>query len=470
MKEIVIKYLKEKGYNIDNTYYDFLEICKQWYNDSLEEHIFYRDCMGYKRRLNTLAIAKPICEDFASLIYSETDEIKCDIENQENYINEILKNNNFIELIPKTIEEVCWSGTVAAVIRLENVNIINNKFVANSKTKKKTIFVNAQNIIPLRIEDGQIIDCAFVSEIIKNNKKLLYIETHIFKENGYEITNIYLDLKTGKEENVDGIIKTYNTSNGIPLFSIFKTPKNNLFESSNGLGFPVFGNSLNQLKSCDIAYNNFVKDIELGGKKIIYNKKLINYKTVQNSDGTTRQVIQYPDDISKQQFMLVGDELDGESKEMIHEYNPLLRVDENIKAIQIALDILTFKCGLGKKFYSFENGTFSKTATEYSGEKQNLILNCKKFRNNLTKFIENIIKSNLYLDKIVFNRNVNYDCNITIDNKDGFLVDDEAVKESARRDLSLGVISKLEYRMIVYKETEEIAKKMLGKIESEMIV
>lgn len=470
MKEIVKKYLKEKGYNIDNTYYDFLEICKQWYNDSLEDHIFYKDCMGYERRLHTLAIAKTICEDLASLIYSETDEIKCDIEEQNEYINEIIQNNNLLELIPQAIENACWSGMVAAIIRIENVNIINNKFVSNFKTKKKIVFVNAQNIIPLRIEDEQIIDCAFVSETIKNNKKLIYIETHILKENGYQITNTYLDLKTGKEEIIDGIIKTYNTTNRIPLFSILKTAKNNPFEQSNGMGFPIFGNALNQLKACDIAYNNFVKDIELGGKKIIYNKKLINYKTVQNSDGTTRQIVQYPDDISKQQFMLVGDEFDGESKEMIHEYNPLLRVEENIKAIQIALDILTFKCGLGKKFYSFENGTFSKTATEYSGEKQNLIINCKKFRNNLTKFIENIIKANLYLDYVVFNKKVTADCNIIIDNKDGFLVDDEAVKESARRDLSLGVISKLEYRMIVYKETEEVAKEMLGKIESEMII
>jgi A118 family predicted phage portal protein len=471
MKDIVIKYLNSKGYIINKDYYNIIDILKDWYNDDVSNHTTYRDSFGIERRLNTLGLAKTICEDYASLIYAETDEIKSDIENQNEHIKQMIDNYNFNEIIPNAIEKSCWSGTVASIIKLENILLQNGKFIASNESKKKLVIVDAQNIIPLKIENNEIIDCAFVFETIKDNKKLVYIETHILKGESYEITNIYLDIKTGKEVIVEGIIPSFVINTKTPLFSILKTPKNNPVEDNNGLGFSIFGNALIQLKGCDIAFNNFIKDFELGGKKIIYNKKLITYKTVTYSDGTTKQVPKYPDDIAKQQFMLVGDELDGDSKELIHEYNPSLRVEENIKGIQTSLDLLSFKCGLGKNFYSFEkNGITKKTATEYSGEKQDLIRNCKKFRNNLTKFISNTIKANLFLDRVVFNEKVTEECEIMIDNKDGFLVDDEAVKESARKDLALGVISKVEYRMIVFKETEEVATEMINKIESELLV
>lgn len=54
-----------------------------------------------------------------------------------------------------------------------------------------------------------------------------------------------------------------------------------------------------------------------------------------------------------------------------------------------------------------------------------------------------------------------------IDNADGFMEDTESIKQSLREDLALGVISKVEYRMKVYNETEQDAQKAIDKIEAE---
>lgn len=202
----------------------------------------------------------------------------------------------------------------------------------------------------------------------------------------------------------------------------------------------------------------------------IYNKRLIKYKTITctvNGVSTTKEVPVYPDDISKQQFMEVGDGLTGDNeKELIHEYNPALRVEDNKNGVQFALDLLSFKAGLGVRRYQFEGGNIV-TATQYVGEQQDLIQNAKKYRNNLNEFISGIIKAGLLIGRLIFNEKVTEECNVLIDNVDGFMQDDEAIKQSAREDLALGIISKVEYRMAVYHETEEEAKQMLAKLDEE---
>lgn len=62
---------------------------------------------------------------------------------------------------------------------------------------------------------------------------------------------------------------------------------------------------------------------------------------------------------------------------------------------------------------------------------------------------------------------VTENCEVLIDNADGFMEDTESIKQSLREDLALGVISKVEYRMKVYNETEEEAQDAINKIEAE---
>ena len=129
-------------------------------------------------------------------------------------------------------------------------------------------------------------------------------------------------------------------------------------------------------------------DFYLGGKKLIYNKKLVKYKqiTITKEDGTqeVKEIPVYPDDISKQQWMEIGDGLSD--KELVQEINPSLRTTENKDGIQFSLDILSFKTMLGTKYYEFSGGSVV-TATQYAGDRQDLMKNANKYRNNLDEFI-----------------------------------------------------------------------------------
>ena len=473
MNQFVIDYLNHKyGYEItkDSEMYDKIDLWKSYYKNEPELHK-YIDSYGKTRYSYSLGMAKRISEDWASIGYTEKDEISTNKKNNkkfiENFVNQVKLNNE----IPEAIEMATWSGTCGAIIRLKNIKVVNGKIEPTPKTSYDLIKVSARNILPLKIEHGKIIDVAFVSGIKKDSKKLIYIELHRLTDNGYVINNIYLDSKSGKEVRYDDVIPEMETESDVPLFSILPTPIINIIDNNLGLGMSMYGMAIDQINACDIAYNNFVMDYVLGGKKIIYNKKLVKYgqRRVKNEDGTytTEEYPIYPDDISKQQFMEVGDSLSKD--ELIHEYNPDLRPEQNKTGIQFALDLLSFKCGLGTKYYEFSGGSVV-TATQYAGDRQDLMKNAKKYRDNVNEFIGGIIKASLLLGRLVLKEKVTEDCNVEVTNRDGVLVSDEEIKEQYRQEYNMGLISKITYLMKINNWTEEEAREELQKIEDENLI
>lgn len=466
MQTLVINYLQTLGYKLPTTeMYDKIEEWKEWYNGYVKKFHKYTDTFGTERQMYYLGMAKQICEDWASIIFTEKDEITTSEKQNEEFIKEKIKELNLVNELQECIEMASWSGTCAGVIRLKNVTIENGTMIADKDTEYDLVKISADKIIPLRIEHGKIIDCAFTSETTDRDKKIIYIEIHQLKKDGYEITNKFIDAKTGKEIIYQDVLRSYKTNSNVPLFAILEPPKLNTIENNLGLGLSVYANAIPQLKACDITYNNFVMDFYLGGKKLIYNKKLIKYKQnkIKKEDGTyeIKDIPIYPDDISKQQFMEIGDDLPNDKNELIHEYNPDLRPDANQTGIQYALNMTGFKCGMGTKYYEF-NGNAVVTATQYVGDRQDLLKNAQKYRDNLDTFIEDLTKAILLLGRKVYGANVTEDCEIQVTNKDGILVSDEELKEQYIKEISLGIRSIEEYRQKFFGEDEEKARKMIA--------
>jgi A118 family predicted phage portal protein len=470
MREIAFEWLQKNGYNLPETnIYNYINVWNDWYMNNTDFHT-YTDFYGTKRKMFTLGMAKRVSEDWASIIFTEKDEISTDQQKNKAFIQNLIKDDG-LDLrneIAYAIEKATWSGTCAGVLRLKNLKVKKDTIVKDKDTKFELELIPADRIIPLRVEQGKIIDVAFVSDILKNSKKIICIEIHILGKNGYEITNVFIDEETRKEVDVKNIIKNMKTMSSTPIFSILETPIVNNIKNNLGLGISIYGHAIDQLKACDVVYNNFVMDFHLGGKKMIYNKRLIKYKTItytdENGETQTKEMPIYPDDVTKQQWMEIGDGLPTD--ELIKEYNPDLRVDDNEKGIQKALDLLSFKCGFGAKYYEFNGGSVV-TATQYVGDRQDLIKNAKKYRDNLDRFINGIIKGSLLLGRWLLGENVTEECDVEVTNRDGLLVSDEEIKEQLRQEYNMGLISKQTYLMKTNGWTEEEAQRELELINNE---
>lgn len=462
---VVIKYLGTLGYNPSTSYYGYIELWKEWYENFVKKFHEYHDQNGDKRELYKLGMAKRLCEDWSSILYTERDSIVCENEQNQVFVDKWLEKLEFNDKIPDNIETAFWSGTCGTIIRIKNAKIVNKKIVADENTTLNLVSVNASQIIPLKIIDGVITDVAFVSKSVINNKNAFYIEIHELKKDGYHIQNKYIDEQGNEIENA-GVVKEYETGSTIPLFNLLMPRIVNNIRDNNGLGISVYANAIDQLQGIDIVYNNFMKDFYLGGKKVLYNKKLVKYVTQTFTDEETGEVVTkdipiFPDDITKQQFQIVGDEVDVNADTLIHEYNPDLRETENENGLNLALNILAFKAGLGKSYYKFEqNGVV--TATQAILDNKDLVGNAKKHRSALNKYTIGIVRSILMIGRIIFNENVNENDTINLVDKDGFLNSEEDQKEEYMNEIAAGLRQPWEYRVKFFGEDEETAKNMVS--------
>lgn len=463
---VVIKYLGTLSYNPSTSYYGYIELWKEWYENFVQKFHEYHDQNGDKRELYKLGMAKRLCEDWSSILYTERDSIVCKNKQNQAFINKWLEKLEFNDKIPDNIETAFWSGTCGTIIRIKNAKIVNKKIVADENTTLNLVSVNASQIIPLKIIDGVITDVAFVSKSVINSKSAFYIEIHELKKDGYHIQNKYIDEQGNEIENA-GVIKEYETGSAVPLFNLLMPRVVNNIKENNGLGISIYANAIDQLQGVDIVYNNFMKDFYLGGKKVFYNKKLTKYYTQTYTDEETGDVVVqeipiYPDDITKQQFQIVGDEVDVNNAEtLVHEYNPDLRETENENGLNLALNILAFKSGLGKAYYKFEQGGVV-TATQAILDNKDLVGNAKKHRSALNKYTIGIVRSILMIGRLFFNENVDENDTINLVDKDGFLNSEEDQKEEYMTEIAAGLRQPWEYRVKFFGEDEETAKKMVS--------
>lgn len=458
---------KEKGYNLSSEYYPKVDEWRDWWRGFHKPFHQYKELSGDKtvtRELYTLKMAKKVCEDWAAILLNEKTEIVVEDDNSNKFLhddknNGILEKNDFWQLGNSLVEKAFYSGTGAFVLKLDGMKLQGENIVNSPEANIRIDYLTAHNIIPLTVRNGKVIEVAFASEIFKRGKKYIYLETHEIENDKYKITNRYFIYNEGqlKEESLpDGILPVINTGTDIPWFSIFGPNIVNTIPNSNGLGMSIFANAIDNLKGVDLAFNNFCRDFKLGGKKVFYSDSLI--RTDVDGNKIT------PDDTMQQLFSVMGElplREDGKNS-LMTEYNPDLRVQANKDGIQAHLDYLSFKCGFGTKHYQF-NGSTIVTATQYSGDKQELIQNAAKHYIVIEKALNQIVKAILWAGKEILGEQVNPDAKVTVNFEDSYIIDKESERLRDLQEIRDGIMQKWEYRKKWYGEDEETAKKMVAK-------
>ena len=465
---LAVGYLNKKyKTNIATEYYTNIRTWREWWEGYVKDVHSYRelgvDGAARLRELYRLGMAKRITEDWAALLLNEKTMIVAEDQNSSAWLlgddseqgaGGVLGASNFWAEGNELLEKAFAYGTGAFVARADGAKVNESGgVVPDSECKAAIEYVDALSIIPLSVEKSRITEVAFVSEFTKRGKDFVYIETHTKGENGnYQIENEYfmLDgLEMKKAELPEGIAPKIDTGSPRPWFAFIYPNITCNIRTNNGLGMSIYANAIDSLKAVDIAYNNFVKDFKLGGKKVFYNKAMLQ----TNSEGKTIT----PDDVVQQLFQQVGDGMDFDAKQMVQEFNPSLRVQENKDGVQAQLDYLSFKCGMGTKRYQFQ-ASGVKTATEYNGERQELVQHAQRHAIVLESALKTLCQALLYIGKAFCNANVDPDTPINVNFEDGFVIDDIAARENDRQDIRDGILQHWEYRVKWYGETEEEAK------------
>lgn len=462
---LAVDYLNKKfKTSIETEYYTHIQAWRLWWEGYVKDVHSYRelgaDGKARTRKLYCLKMAKRISEDWAALLLNEKTTFAIEHKASSDFLQGkdgmggALGLNNFWAEGNELLEKAFAFGTGAFVARAENARVSESgSVIPDTNCTPGIEYVDALSIIPLSVHKSKITECAFVSEVTVKGKRCCYLETHTKDDTGnYIIDNEYFiidGLNLKKTELPDGVVEHINTGSPRPWFAIIYPNIANNIRDNNGMGLSVYANALDNLLGVDICFNNFLRDFKLGGKKVFYNKAMLQRD--EKGDIIT------PDDVAQQLFQQIGDGIDFDAKEMVQEFNPSLRVTENKEGIQAQLDYLSFKCGMGTHRYQFENGGV-KTATEYTGERQELVQHANRHMIPLEAALKTLCVALLYIGKTFCGVDCDPDTPVIVNFEDGFVIDDETKRERDRQDVREGLLNAWEYRVKWYGETEEEAK------------
>lgn len=474
--KIIEKLTSFLGYEIKvGKYYQKVQEWKNWY-DGYVKDFHSKVEQGKLVRKYSMGMAKKVGEDYASMVVNEQTKVQIDDAAVEKFLvgdsennGGVLKDVNFW----KNTNDYCercfgFAGAWAGIVGLDNAVVGPNGELTGGKYVVR--FCTSEHIIPISWDSGDITEAAFYSTRSVKGNVYVILEIHTkdeTKNDGSYIVRTKL-YKIMNNELVDAerdVVERFNLLEEIKFpfkaFSICCTNISNNFVEGFPLGVPAIANAIDEIKACDIYFDNFAQDGALGKKRVFISEEYVQTETIKDGDGKFIKVPLNPEYNQSPFYVLKKDNiLNGGTPAIYQEFNPQLRVNENKEAIQHALNMLSLKVGLGNQFYVFQQAGYV-TATQVRVSNMPLTYNINKQRTPVWRFIQDICRALIKLANTQ-NANLNEDADIKVIWDDSLLKDPEAEKASDLQAVSQGIMTAWEFRVKWMGDTKEEAQKILS--------
>ena len=457
------KYLNNAGYDtVDASFYSLIRVWKSWYMGDVNKFHRYKMYNGKEhvpcRRLS-LGMAKKLSEDIADLLLNERVQITIQDKATSEFVLKVLDDNNFAVIGNDYQERKAYTGTVAYVPYLDNIEVSEDGDVVPGDTGKVRInYVSASNIYPLSWCNGYITECAFVFPKVIKTKKYAHIQLHILDDGMYVIENHVVECSAGAGKEIpaetwrdlhgfESMSEKIYTGSPERQFVIDRLNISNNSDKDNPMGVAIFANSLDVLRGLDTVYDSYINEFVLGKKRIFAAPELMGVDLLGNPVFDPNDVVFYQ--------LPEGYLRDGGKP--IETVDMNLRADAHEKAINDNLNILSMKCGFGQNHYRFENGSI-QTATQVISENSDMFRTVNKHELILEPVLDELIRIIARLGGIL-GADTDPDTEIVVNFDDSIIEDKQAERQSDRQDVSMGAMTLVEYRSKWYGETKEEAAK-----------
>lgn len=462
--------LHKKGINVINVdYYQMIDVWKSWYAGSVDDFHFYNvhyaDGTNGKLEKKTMSMAKKSSEDMMKLNWSNKCDIKLSTDEKTKRLWEILdsKQNNFTIMFPQMLEMAFALGTTAMTEYKDELGKTRIEFIKDPS-----------KIIPYAYDNFNITGFVVFDQWqeIEKNKEVFYthLTYHEFKieldeNNEYKQKYIkYNELYKSKDVNQLGkeiefesmfpnVEETVVYDTDTPHFQIIKPPIANNLDINTPMGLSIFANSIDKLKAIDNKYDAFDQEFIDGRRRILVDKTALKGSPQVNEDGSISQQLFF--DKNDRTYVAMNGMKDQPVKDISFDY----RYRECIDSVNAELNWFSSALGFGEEFYKFD-GSGQATATEIISQNDDAFRTKQVFETVIRDVIIDLVKSVCYLEGIEISED---EIEITMDYSR--FENQTATQQRLEREVARGITSKVEYRMKVYGETEEIAKQKIAEIK-----
>lgn len=320
-------------------------------------------------------------------------------------------------------------------------------------------FVTADKIIPISFgDDGKPNDIAFLT--VKKVGDVDYFtrfERHYFLNGNLTIENKCFHSQTEKDiglpcsleaveewENIEPGPITYPGMNRMD-FGYYRNPIKNKVDGS-ACGVSVYDSAVDLIKKTDIQGARLDWEFESGERAIHADSRALK------QDNRTGK---YKIPKAKERLYRGLNLEAGKDQELFKEYSPEMRDEAFKRGLEEYKREIEFSVGLAYGDLS-DAQEVAKTATEIKASKNRKYNRVTAIQNNLYDCLEDFVAGLAFYNSML-NSGYEFSCKFN----DSILTDEETERQQDRQDVSMGVMSHLEYRMKWYNEDEATAKKML---------
>lgn len=411
-----------------------------------------------KKKVTRLSMnsCKRVCEDWANLLLNEKTDVVVGDETQNEIVQNVFEKNDFWQLANNSVEKNQAIGGGAFILNKNDDNAISIEYVDGTRC----YILNADN--------NEVIDCAFENKMyidgneftalsvhIRNDDEVSYtIYNYLFNKNMNLLSTQQMIELTGVDESVQSVCKTFS------FFAPQNVSKNNW---DTPFADSVFAKAIDANKLIDLAFDSYGNEFTLGKKRIFVATELATYEKEIEYDekGEKVRTIRVPVfDENETVFDLLPQDSDGNN--LIKEIDMELRTEQHEKGIQDALNYFASLCGLGEKYYKYDNGNIT-TATQVISENSTLFRNIQKQQVPIERMLKEVVEAILGLSGI------SEIAEITVEFDDSIIIDREAERQRDLIDVREGIMSKAEYRAKYYGEDEEQAQIKINEIASQQL-
>lgn len=320
-------------------------------------------------------------------------------------------------------------------------------------------FVSADKIIPISFgDDGKPNDIAFLTvKKVGDTDYFTRFERHYFVNGNLTIENRCFHSQTANDiglpcnleaveewENIEPGPITYPGMNRMD-FGFYRNPIKNKIDGS-ACGVSIFDSAIDMIKKADIQGARLDWEYESGERAIHVDNRALKQDKSTGKFGMSK--------LNKRLYRGMNLEA-GKDQELLKEYSPEMRDEAFKRGLEEYKREIEFSVGLA--YGDLSNAQeVAKTATEIKASKNRKYNRVTAIQNNLYDCLEDFVAGLAFYNSML-NSGYEFSCKFN----DSILTDEETERQQDRQDVSMGVMSHLEYRMKWYNEDETTAKKML---------
>lgn len=477
----IFSYFRNKGIDtLDQAFYRQIEVWRSWYNSNVRKFHKYKVYRGNGTSVNctryALGMAKRVCEDMADLLLNEKVTVTIADPVTDAFVKDVLEANTWEELGNEYQEWKSALGTVAYVVHVRDATVDEGGNITGGSVGIN--YVEAAHIFPTSWQNKVVTECIFTFLKTYKRKKYVHFQYHRLEsvqgkdQKQYVVENTVVENTTGAGRELtpeeweripafSGLAERVETGSDQPLFIIDRlNVVNNADEdTTNPMGVSLFANAVDVVRKIDLEYDSYANEFSLGRKRIFVAPELL---TTTNGDAVfdPNDTVFYelPEDYFK----------NAEAKEVLHEVNMELRIEEHSQAINDDLAYLSMKCGFGTDRYKFEGGQV-RTATEVISENSDMYRTLQKHELVLERVLIRLIRTIIRAGISIGTPGLQENTEISILFDDSIIQDKQTEREEDRKDVAMGVMGTDEYRSKWYGETIEKARENLPAQEKEVI-